>query len=97
MYETTQFFKLIESKSMVKQLVASEGSFEDAEMLVVTSWEQEKSWVQERNTLRLRSWKKMELFTLETTKLERLDSFRLMMFDKREFLLQDVRYVPELK
>jgi hypothetical protein len=85
---------------MVKQLVASEGSFEDAEMLVVTSWEQEKSWVQERNTLRLRSWKKMELFTLETTKLERLDSVRLMMFDKREFFLQDVRYVtyvPELK
>jgi hypothetical protein len=47
--------------------------------------------------LRLRSWKKMELFTLETMKLERLDSVRLMMFDKREFFLQDVRYVPELK
>jgi hypothetical protein len=97
MYETALFFKLIESKSMVKQLVALEDSFEDAETLVVTSWEQEKSWVQESNALRLWSWKKMELFTLKTAKLERLGSVHLMMFDKREFLLQDVRYVPKLK
>jgi hypothetical protein len=50
---------------------------------------------------RLGSWKNMELFTLETEKLERfkvcMGSVCLMVFDNREFLWQDVRYVPELK
>jgi len=97
--------------SSVQVVVASdEDGYESAGALVVTSWEPKKSWVLDSGcsyhmcprkeyfeTLTLKEGGVVRLGNSKACKVQGMGTVRLKMFDGREFLLKDVRFVPKLK
>jgi len=90
--------------------VFDEDGYESAGALVVTSLEPEKSWVLDSGcsyhmcprkeyfeTWALKEGGVVRLGNNKACKVQGMGTIRLKMFDGREFLLKDVRFVPELK
>ncbi|KAK2447548.1 secreted RxLR effector protein [Trifolium repens] len=90
--------------------VSEEEGYESAGALTVTSWEPEKSWVMDSGcsyhicprkeyfeTLELKEGGVVRLGNNKACKVQGMGSIRLKMFDDRDFLLKNVRYIPELK
>ena len=76
----------------------------------MTSWEPEKSWVLDSRcsyhicpikeyfeTLDLKEGGVVRLGNNKACKIKGMGTIRLKMFDDRDFLLKNVRYIPELK
>lgn len=98
------------SSSVQVAVASDEDGYESAGALVVTSWEPEKSWVLDSGcsyhmcprkeyfeTLALKEGGVVRLGNNKACKVQGMGTVRLKMFDGREFLLKDVRFVPELK
>ena len=97
------------SPSVQVAVASDEDGYESVGALVVTSWEPEKSWVLEGcsyhmfprkeyfETLALKEGGVVRLGNNKACKVQGMGTVRLKMFDGREFLLKDVRFVPELK
>ena len=84
--------------------------YESAEALTGTSWEPEKGWVLDSGcsyhicprkeyfeTLELKEGGVVRLGNNKACKIQCMGTIRLKMFDDRDFLLKNVRYIPELK
>ncbi|KAK2414224.1 cysteine-rich RECEPTOR kinase [Trifolium repens] len=92
------------------QIATSDEGYESAGALAVTSWEPEKSWVMDSGcsyhmcprkeyfeTLELKEDGVVRLGNDKACKVQGVGTIRLKMFDDRDFLLKNVRYIPELK
>ena len=92
------------------QIASEEEGYESAGALTVTSWEPEKGWVLDSGcsyhicprkeyfeTLELKEGGVVRLGNNKACKIQGMGTIRLKMFDDRDFLLKDVRYIPELK
>ncbi|CAJ2674023.1 unnamed protein product [Trifolium pratense] len=90
--------------------VSEEEGYESAGALTVTSWEPEKSWVMDSGcsyhicprkeyfeTLELKEGGVVRLGNNKACKVQGMGTIRLKMYDDRDFLLKNVRYIPELK
>ncbi|CAJ2668093.1 unnamed protein product [Trifolium pratense] len=90
--------------------VSEEEGYESAGTLTVTSWEPEKSWVMDSGcsyhicprkeyfeTLELKEGGVVRLGNNKACKVQGIGTIRLKMYDDRDFLLKNVRYIPELK
>jgi len=91
-------------------VASDEDGYESMGALVVTSWELEKSWVLDLGcsyhmcprkeyfeTLALKEGGVVRLGNNKSCKVQGMGTVCLKMFDSRESLLRDVRFVPELK
>jgi len=89
--------------------IASEG-YESAGALTVTCWEPEKVWVLDSGcsyhicprkeyiqTMELKEGGVVRLGNNKACKIQGMGTIRLKIFDDRDFLLKNVRYIPELK
>ena len=98
------------SGSSSVQIASEEEGYGSVGALTVTSWEPEKGWVLDSGcsyhicprkeyfeTLELKEGGVVHLGTNKACKIQGMGIIRLKMFDDSDFLLKNVRYIPELK
>ena len=99
-----------ESGSSSIQIASEEEGYESVGALTVTSWEPEKGWVLDSGcfyhiclrkeyfeTLELKEGGIVRLGNNKACRIQGMGIIRLKMFDDRDFLLKNVRYICELK